>query len=55
MRTYIADLETVVYDGQTETEAWASAIVDITAPNDIGSVLIHHSLEETLNYLEKQQ
>ena len=54
MRTYIADLETVVYDGQTETEAWASAIVDITAPNDIGSVLIHHSLEETLHYLTTQ-
>ena len=54
MKTYIADLETVVYDGQTETEAWASAIVDLKAPNDIGSVLIHHSLEETLDYLEKQ-
>ena len=54
MKTYIADLETVVYDGQTETEAWASALVDITAPNDIGSVIIHHSLSETLRYLEVQ-
>lgn len=54
MKTYIADLETVVYDGQTETEAWASAIVDIEAPNDIGSVIIHHSLEETLRYLVAQ-
>ena len=54
MKTYIADLETVVYDGQTSTEAWASAIVDIKAPNDIGSVLIHHSLSETLRYLDTQ-
>ena len=54
MKTYIADLETVVYDGQTETEAWASALVDIEAPNDIGSVLIHHSLSETLHYLDTQ-
>ena len=54
MKTYIADLETVVYDGQTETEAWASALVDIEAPNDIGSVIIHHSLSETLRYLDTQ-
>jgi hypothetical protein len=52
LRTYIADLETTVYDGQTSTEAWASALVDIEAEDDISSVLIFHSLYETLEYLE---
>ena len=52
MKTYIADLETTVYDGQTSTEAWASAIVDIEAEDEVESVLIFHSLYETLEYLE---
>ena len=54
MKTYIADLETVVYDGQTETEAWASALIDIEAPNETKYVQIHHSLSDTLRYLETQ-
>lgn len=54
MKTYIADLETTVYEGQTETEAWASAIVDLSLPNETESVIIHHSLEETLDYLDYQ-
>lgn len=52
MKTYIADLETTVYDGQTSTEAWASALVDIDAEDDMSSVLIFHSLYETLEYLD---
>ena len=54
MKTYIADLETTVYEGQTSTEAWASAIVDIEAPNEQESVIILHSLQETLEYLDFQ-
>lgn len=54
MKTYIADLETTVYAGQTTTEAWASAIVDIEAPDEEESVLIFHSLEDTLDYLDMQ-
>ncbi len=54
MRTYIADLETTVYEDQTETEAWASALVDIQLPTEPQSVIIHHSLQETLDYLVLQ-
>lgn len=54
MKTYIADLETTVYDGQTSTEAWASAIVDINAPDETSSVIILHSLQDTLDYLDHQ-
>lgn len=52
MKTYVADLETTVYEGQTSTEAWASALVDIEAPDETSSVLIHHSLSQTLAYLD---
>ena len=48
----MADLETTVYDGQTSTEAWASALVDMDAPDETSSVLIHHSLSQTLAYLD---
>lgn len=54
MRTYIADLETTVFEGQTYTEAWASALVDIKSPNETSSVTILHSLSDTLDYLTAQ-
>lgn len=50
MKIYSADLETTVYDGQTETEAWASALVAL----DSDEPLVHHSLAETLEYLDSQ-
>ena len=50
MKIYSADLETTVYDGQTETEAWSSALVPLYTED----VLIHHSLSETLEYLDQQ-
>lgn len=50
MKIYSADLETTVYDGQTETEAWASALVSL----DSDEPLVHHSLAETLEYLDAQ-
>lgn len=47
-RTFICDLETTVYEGQTFTEAWASAVVEIGASAD--DVLIFHSLAETWDF-----
>lgn len=54
MKTYVADLETTVYEGQQETEAWASALVNLKSVDETSSVLIHHSLQETLDYLVSQ-
>lgn len=50
MTTYSADLETTVYDGQTSTEAWASALVAL----DSDDPLVFHSLRDTLDYLNTQ-
>lgn len=54
-KIYIADTETTVYDGQTSTEVWASAITPLKPAGEEyfeDEVLIHHSLPETLRYLE---
>lgn len=37
---YMADFETTVYDGQTETEVWAAALVKIGTE----AVVIYHSI-----------
>lgn len=50
MKTYSADLETTVYEGQTSTEAWASALVAL----DSDEPLVFHSLRDTLDYLDTQ-
>lgn len=50
MKIYAADLETTVYEGQTETEAWSSALVAL----DSDTPLVHHSIAETLYYLDMQ-
>lgn len=47
-RYFVGDLETTVYDGQTETEAWASGIVELFTDN----VQIHTSIDETWAYLK---
>lgn len=44
----VGDFETTVYDGQTYTEVWASALVE-TGTED---VQILHSIEETWEYLK---
>lgn len=51
MKTYAADFETTVYEGQTHTEVWASALValDETEP------ILHHSIGETFAYLVNQR
>lgn len=43
----VGDFETTVYEGQTYTEVWASALVQLGTED----VIIHHSIEETYNYL----
>lgn len=43
----VGDFETTVYEGQTFTEVWASAVVELGTEE----VKIHHSLRETYNYL----
>ena len=44
---YVGDFETTVYDDQTETEVWASAIVEMYTED----VIILHSIDETFDYL----
>lgn len=61
---YAADFETSVYKGQKKTEVWSSAICPIRTPNmlkhgnvkdpDYDSVIIHHSIQETMAWLEEQ-
>lgn len=46
-KVFVGDFETTVYEGQTSTEVWASAVVEIGTEN----VLIHHSINETFNFL----
>lgn len=45
-RTFSADFETTVYEGQTSTEVWAAASVELYTED----VLIFHSIGELLDY-----
>lgn len=45
-RYFIADFETTVYEGQTSTEVWASACVEMYTED----VLIFHSIREQFDY-----
>ena len=49
-KIYSADFETTVYKGQTFTEVWASALVQLGTED----VIIHHSIDETFEYLINQ-
>ena len=44
----VGDFETTVYEGQTYTEVWASALVELGTEN----VIIHHSIDETFEFLK---
>lgn len=46
-RTFVGDFETTVYENQTLTEVWASAVVELGTEE----VFIHHSIQETFNFL----
>ena len=44
---FVGDFETTVYEGQTHTEVWAGAVVELFTED----VHIFHSIEETYEYL----
>ena len=46
-RYFVGDFETTVFKGQTYTEVWASACVEMNTED----VVIHHSIGETFEYL----
>ena len=50
-RTFVGDFETTVYDGQTETEVWASALVEIGSED----VYVFGSIDTTYEYLKSIQ
>lgn len=45
----VGDFETTVYEGQTETEVWASAVVEMYTEN----VKVFHSIDDTFSYFKK--
>lgn len=47
VRTFVGDFETTVYEGQTSTEVWASAIVELGS----NEVYVCTTIEESLKYL----
>ena len=47
--TLVGDFETTVYEGQTETEVWASALVEMGSED----VAIYHSIDETFEALRE--
>lgn len=49
LRYFSCDFETTVYEGQTSTEVWASAMVELGTED----VQIFHSIEETWKYIKK--
>ena len=51
MRTFACDFETTVYEGQTSTEVWSSALVELNTER----VIVHHSIEQTFYWLNQQR
>ncbi|MBP3888028.1 MAG: hypothetical protein J6F30_10375, partial [Cellulosilyticum sp.] len=49
-RTFVCDFETTVYEGQENTEVWASAVVELFTED----VKIFHSIGETFEYFIQQ-
>lgn len=47
VRYFVGDFETTVYEGQEDTEVWASAVVELYTED----VHIHHSIGETFKFL----
>lgn len=47
-RTFVGDFETTVYEEQTKTEVWASALVEMNTED----VAILSSIEATFNYMQ---
>lgn len=47
-RIFVGDFETTVYEGQTSTEVWASALVELNTTD----VFLFHSMDDTFDFLE---
>lgn len=47
-RYFMGDFETTVYEGQVNTEVWASAVVELNTED----VKLFHSLDDTFKYLK---
>lgn len=43
-KIFVADFETTVYEGQTSTEVWAAALVNLYDPDEYESVEIYHDI-----------
>lgn len=52
-KKYACDFETTVYDGQTDTEVWSSAICEV-GNEDECMVMVHHSIGDTFHWMERQ-
>lgn len=50
-KIYVADFETTVYTGQTSTEVWAAACVELFTDD----VNIFHSIGEQFNYFRRSK
>lgn len=61
-KIYACDFETTVYDGQTDTQVWSSAICPVRTKAEItgkrprkqacaDDVIVHHSIDETYQWL----
>lgn len=48
---YVADFETTVYEGQTETEVWASAIIPLEAETSPENVTVENNIDSFMNML----
>lgn len=48
-RVFVSDFETSVYEGQTRTEVWAAATVELGTEN----VVIHNSIAKWFNYISE--
>lgn len=56
-KQYSCDFETTVYEGQTSTDVWAAAMVDLEAPDEEEYVDIYSSIEgfmSRLSFLSKK-
>ena len=47
LKTFIADFETTVYEGQTRTDVWSAALVEMYTED----VQIFHSIGEFMDYV----
>lgn len=51
VKQYSCDFETTVFKGQTETEVWAAAMVDLEAPDEESSVDVYNSIDVFMSKL----